>query len=107
MSTLGYVDLRGTSFTDDFAATGFGAHLALPLIRDRWRADMDEAAARTLLEDCQRVLWYRDTRALNKVQIAKITAAGVTISEPSALETQWSHAAFVKPKAGIETGGSW
>ena len=32
---------------------------------------MDEASARTLLEDCLRVLWYRDCRALNKIQIVK------------------------------------
>lgn len=70
------MDQRGTSFSENFTATGFGSHLGLPLIRDRWCADMSEAEARTLLEDCMRVLWYRDTRALNKIQIAKITAAG-------------------------------
>jgi 20S proteasome subunit beta 7 len=43
-------------------------HMALPLIRDRWRADMSEGEARALLEDCMRVLWYRDTKALNKVR---------------------------------------
>lgn len=107
VSTLGYVDQRGLTFAEDYAATGYAAHLAMPLIRERWAADMDEAAARTLLEDCLRVLWYRDCRALNKVQIAKITAAGAAISEPFAVETKWDHAAFVQPKAGAETGGSW
>ncbi len=106
-ATLGYVDARGLTFAEDYAATGYAAHLALPLIRERWAADMDEAAARTLLEDCLRVLWYRDCRALNKVQIAKITATGSAISEPYAVETKWDHAAFVAPKAGAETGGSW
>ena len=38
----------------------------------RWRADMSETEARTLMEDCLRVLWYRDTRALNKVTIATV-----------------------------------
>ena len=107
-STLGYVDQRGLTFVEDYAATGYAAHLAMPLIRERWAADMDEAAARTLLEDCLRVLWYRDCKALNKVQIAKITSAGVVaISEPYAVETKWDYAAFVQPKAGAETGGSW
>ena len=106
--SLGYVDLRGTTFSEDFLATGFGAHMALPLIRERWAADMSEAAARTLLEDCLRVLWYRDTRALNKVQIAKVTAGGVAVSEPFAIAgCKWEFAAFVTPKAGTDTGGSW
>jgi 20S proteasome subunit beta 7 len=68
---------------------------------------MDEAAARTLLEDCLRILWYRDTRALNKIQVAKATAEGITISDPYNLEAKWDYAAFVKPKAEADTGGSW
>ena len=106
-ATLGYIDPLGTAFTDDYCATGFGAHLALPIIRDRWRADLSEAEARAILEDCMRVLWYRDTRALNKVQVATISAAGAVISEPYTLSAKWDYAAFVKPKAGVETGGSW
>ena len=88
-ATLGYLDHLGTAFSDDFSATGFGADLALPIIRDRWRADLSEAEARQILEDCLRVLWYRDTRALNKVQVATITAAGTVISEPYSLSAKW------------------
>ena len=32
---LGFVDMIGTSFEEDFVATGFGGYLALPIIRDR------------------------------------------------------------------------
>ena len=88
-ATLGYLDHLGTAFSDDFSATGFGADLALPIIRDRWRADLSEAEARQILEDCLRVLWYRDTRALNKVQVATITAAGTVIAEPYSLSAKW------------------
>lgn len=41
-STLGYIDQLGTAFSDDYACTGFGMHLAMPLIRANWRADMTE-----------------------------------------------------------------
>ncbi len=51
---MGYVDLIGTSFEENFIATGFGAYLGMPLIRERWHADMDEGEARALLEDCIR-----------------------------------------------------
>ena len=106
-SHLGYVDLYGTTFSDDYIATGYGNYMALPLIRDRWRADLSEGEARALLEDCMRVLWYRDTRALNKIQLAKITAEGTVISEPYAVDTKWNFRSFVQPKASIDTGGSW
>ena len=40
-------------------SSGFGAYLAIPLIRERWSPDMEEGEARALLEDCLRVLFYR------------------------------------------------
>lgn len=88
-SFLGYVDLIGTCFTDNYIATGYGLHLALPLIRDRWRADMTEGEARALLEDCMRVLWYRDCRALNKLTLAKV---------------RWSRRGTGQGRAGRERG---
>lgn len=105
-SFLGYLDQFGTQFEEDFFATGFGTHMALPLIRDVWRPDLTEEETRKLMEDCMRVLWYRDTKALNKFQLAKITAAeGAVISEPYGVDTKWDHESFVKPKAAH--GGSW
>ena len=113
-------------------ATGYGGHLAVPLIRERWRSDLTEEEARQLMEDCMRVLFYRDCRASNKVrqpaqaqllwvwqdvleccaactqiQLAKVTSDGVTVSEPYCLDTKWDFAGFVKPKAGADTGGAW
>lgn len=32
---LGHVDLRGRAYQDDVVATGFGKHLALPLVREQ------------------------------------------------------------------------
>ena len=60
---LGSVDKIGTAYTDDTLATGFGSYLALPIMRERWRPDLEEGEARALLEDCLRVLFYRDCRA--------------------------------------------
>lgn len=104
---LGYIDQYGTHFTENFCATGFGMHMAIPLIRDRWRADMSEGEARALLEDCMRVLWYRDTKGLNRIQLAKITGAGPLISDPYILDAKWDFKSFIKPKADSDTGGSW
>jgi hypothetical protein len=77
---LGSVDLIGTAYEDEFLATGFGSYLAIPILRKKWHADMEEGEARELLEECLRVLFYRDCRALNRIRIAKATAEGTIIS---------------------------
>ena len=47
---LGTVDYIGTQYEGDYIATGFGLHLAMPLLRDNWVEDMSEDDARALLE---------------------------------------------------------
>jgi 20S proteasome alpha/beta subunit len=39
-SFLGFVDLYGSNYTDDHLATGYGAHLATPLLRKHWKPNM-------------------------------------------------------------------
>jgi 20S proteasome subunit beta 7 len=104
---LGFVDKIGTTYEDNFIATGFGSYLALPIMREKYRADLEEGEARCILEDCLRVLFYRDCRALNRIQIAKATTDGVMISEPYELETSWDSASFVSPKGGLQGDGGW
>jgi 20S proteasome subunit beta 7 len=104
---LGFVDKIGTTYEDSVIATGFGSYLALPIMREKYRADLEEGEARALLEDCLRVLFYRDCRALNRIQIAKVTADGLLISDPYELDTSWDSASFVTPKGGIEGDGGW
>eukprot|EP01102_Stenamoeba_stenopodia_P006985 TRINITY_DN1952_c0_g3_i2.p1 TRINITY_DN1952_c0_g3~~TRINITY_DN1952_c0_g3_i2.p1 ORF type:complete len:257 (-),score=62.24 TRINITY_DN1952_c0_g3_i2:131-901(-) len=90
-SFLGYVDLVGTTFEENYIASGYGSYLALPLIRKAWKEDLTEEEAKKLLEDCLKVLFYRDARSLNKIQIAKIDATGWSISAPYSLPTQWEY----------------
>ena len=106
---LGYVDLIGTAYEENFIATGFGAYLAIPLIREKWYADMDEGEARALLEDCLRVMFYRDCRALSRIQIAKATSEGTLVSDPYELTTDWETANFDVRHATTATldGSSW
>ncbi|KAK3255293.1 Proteasome subunit beta type-4 [Cymbomonas tetramitiformis] len=104
-SFLGTVGMVGTCYTDSHVATGFGAHLARPLFREKQYDDMSEDEARALLEDGLRVCYYRDKNSINKFQIAKVTAEGSTISEPYALITEWGYEAFVNPAAAAV--GTW
>lgn len=105
---LGYVDLIGTMYEEDYIATGFGMHLALPLIREKWNPDMEEAEARALLEDCLKVLYYRDCKASYRIQIAKATEDETIVSEPYELSTEWETATYDErhPHNGSD-GSSW
>ena len=103
---LGSSDLYGTMYEDTFIATGLGAHMALPLLRQEWTAEMGEAEARALLTKCMQVLFYRDTRACSTIQIGKVDATGASISAPTKLETYWEHPEFIKG-GGHRGDGSW
>lgn len=62
-------------------ATGYGLHLALPLLRKH-----SEEEARKLLEKYMKVLFYRNCRTLNSFQIGTITKNGVNITKPFSIE---------------------
>merc|ERR1712159_318822 len=100
---LATIDLMGTQFEDDMCATGYGGHLALPLMREavgKWGSGMTREQAKETLDNCMRVLFYRDCRAINKLQFADITADGVTITpadEPVVLTTEWQQRKMVHP----------
>ena len=73
---LGYVDLLGTTYTAPTLATGFGAHLAQPLLREAYEATagVDNSGplptaeeAERVIDECMKVLFYRDARSINKV----------------------------------------
>ncbi|KAG8463549.1 hypothetical protein KFE25_003822 [Diacronema lutheri] len=102
---LGYTDLYGTHFEDNFLATGLGMYMALPLMRNQWTPEMSEADARALLQMALKICYYRDTRASNKVQIARVDASGVHIDEPITLQGEWNHARFVEGGAKSGDGG--
>ncbi|KAG9447372.1 hypothetical protein H6P81_013500 [Aristolochia fimbriata] len=102
---LGTVNMIGVHYEDNHVATGFGNHLARPILRDEWREDMSFDEAVKLVEKCMRNLIYRDRSAINKIQIAKITEEGATIGQPYALKSNWGFSAFKNPTQGAV--GSW
>lgn len=87
---LALTDSRGTCYEDDTIATGYASFLARPLMRAaKPSSEMTEAEAKELIETCLKVLFYRDARALDRVQIATVSARGVEISAPYDLKTDW------------------
>ena len=107
---LGWVDKIGTTVTDNFVATGYGGYLAMPLLREKWRPDLTEGEARALLEDCLKILFYRDCRASPQVQLAKVEAAqggAVLVSDPYMLETSWDAPSFQTHSGDLDLDGGW
>jgi len=100
---LASVDLLGTTFTAPTLATGFGAHLAQPVLR---RKVPDEKAAEKLTKEeavelvkqCMKVLFYRDARSMDRYSIAVVTKeGGVELKEDERLEGQsWGFADRIK-----------
>lgn len=54
---------------------------------------------RALLEDCMRVLFYRDCRALNRIQIAKATVEGTVVSDAYTVSDQVLRRRIVEVRA--------
>lgn len=92
---LGLVDLVGTHFESEVIATGFGEYLGLPLLRKAYREDITVEEGKKVIEEIMKVLFYRDARTIDRVQIATVTKAGADIGKPFRLETEWSYKAFV------------
>ncbi|GAW08129.1 proteasome endopeptidase complex beta subunit [Lentinula edodes] len=96
---LSYVDLLGTTYSASTLATGYGSYIAQPLLRKAVEGNEDvitEDEAVRILEQSMKVLFYRDARSLNKYQIAKITADGVSVSESRSADTHWSFAEGIR-----------
>lgn len=100
---LASVDLLGTTFSSPTLATGFGAHLAQPLLRKvvASEADVQNVSREQAVEavkECMKVLFYRDARSLDKYSIAVVTkAGGVELKENEQLQGQsWAFADTIR-----------
>jgi 20S proteasome subunit beta 7 len=96
---LGYVDKIGTAYEAPSVASGYGAYIAQPLLRGalEQKPVMTEAEAKTVIEYCMKVLYYRDARAWNKYEIAVVRKdKQAEISNPIELKGEWSIAHSVR-----------
>lgn len=99
---LSSADLLGTTFSAPHLATGFGAHLAVPILRrlfpeERSSEEVTREQAVAALKECLKVLFYRDARSLDKYSIAVVTQDGIDLKEDEQLEGQsWAFAERIK-----------
>uniref|UniRef100_A0A1L8EE07 Proteasome subunit beta n=1 Tax=Haematobia irritans TaxID=7368 RepID=A0A1L8EE07_HAEIR len=94
---LGHVDLRGRAYQDDVVATGFGKHLALPLVREHLveGQKLTQAQASEVLRKCMEVLYYRDCRSMPKYTVAVCTKDGSIVQGPFNVNENWQLASMV------------
>lgn len=74
------------TYSSPVISTGFGAYLATPLLRklvdtEEDAAKVTEAQARAAIDECMKVLFYRDARSLDKYSVATITEGSVRIEK--------------------------
>lgn len=94
---LGYTDYFGTSFKENYVCTGFGHHLALPIIRRKYREDMTVEEAQALIQECMRVLYYRDCRASRNYTMVTLHQGQIDgLEEVRKVVGDWSVATHVK-----------
>lgn len=96
---LGAVDKLGTAYEDAAIATGLGAYMATPLLREAVdKGGLDEATAKALVRKCMEVLFYRDARAFQRYQLGVVTSSGVNIEDVTELTPNWSVAHMIHMK---------
>ena len=100
---LSLADLLGTTYSSPTLATGFGAHLAQPLLRRLMPEDEASVASVTkeqaieAVRECMKVLFYRDARSMDGYSLAVVTKDGVEIKENEKLENQsWAFAELIR-----------
>lgn len=100
---LASVDLLGTTFTSPTLASGFGAHLAQPILRrvipdEETVENVTKEQAIELVKECMKVLFYRDARSLDNYSIAVVEKGKeVELKENEKLEKQsWAFAEVVR-----------
>lgn len=97
------IDLLGTTFSSPTLATGFGAHLAQPLLRKLAEKESDVAnvtrdAAVQAIQECMKVLFYRDARSIDSYSLAILEKGQkVEIRKGQKLEHQsWAFADTIR-----------
>lgn len=100
---LSLADLLGTTYSAPTLATGFGAHLAQPLLRKLVPEDensvpnVTKEQAVQAVQECLKVLWYRDARSTERYSIAIVTKDGIDLKEDEKLEKQsWGFAENIR-----------
>ncbi|XP_068156535.1 proteasome subunit beta type-4-like [Drosophila tropicalis] len=89
---LATIDKRGCCYEDFVVATGFAAHMAMPLVRERRPSyrDLTAREAAELVRTSMEVLFYRDTLAMGRYAVGICTENYCEIKGPFNVSESWS-----------------
>lgn len=106
---LAYTDLLGIQYSSPSIATGFGAHLAIPLLRKVADSEEDtkhvtKEQARAAVLESMKVLFYRDARSMNEFSLVTIDKEdGYTLENKLKVEDMsWKFAETVKGYGNLQ-----
>uniref|UniRef100_A0A1L8DSY5 Proteasome subunit beta n=2 Tax=Nyssomyia neivai TaxID=330878 RepID=A0A1L8DSY5_9DIPT len=90
---LGHINLRGRAYENNAIATGYGQHLAIPLLREyseNPQVVLDRNQALGLTKKVMEVLYYRDCRSFSKYTQAVASTDGVKVEGPINVDQNWN-----------------
>uniref|UniRef100_T1JMI3 Proteasome subunit beta n=1 Tax=Strigamia maritima TaxID=126957 RepID=T1JMI3_STRMM len=97
---LGHADKLGTAFECSHIATGYGAYIALPMLRkaleenEKTGKELNQRQAIGILVNCLRVLYYRDARSFYRYEFAIASKDGTKIEGPHQIDSNWDIAHY-------------
>lgn len=93
---LGHINFRGRAYTNNVISTGFGTHLALPILREESeKGPLSEEKAQEIVKKSMEVLFYRDCRGYPKYSQANINDQGCTVTKHE-VDQNWDLAHLIK-----------
>ena len=93
---LGSVDMHGNTIQcNDYLVTGLAHYFCNVLLTNAGKPQtLSEQDAKKVLEDCFRVLFYRDCGMSDRIQFCTITEEGVNIEDSYVLDSKWDFKSF-------------
>lgn len=87
---VGVVNSKGNFWFDSSVALSFSSNFVLPILRERNLDELCRDEAVALMEECFKILCYKDCRSTNRIQIAIAEMGKVEIFDPHCIKTDWT-----------------
>ncbi|CAD8050756.1 unnamed protein product [Paramecium sonneborni] len=91
---LALVDIYGTYLESNFVTTGFASYFCKAIISNYWNENCTLDQAKQVIRECFKVLFCRDCRAHDMIQLGYVDEQGVHIEQAERVETKWDFNGF-------------
>lgn len=87
---IGVANSKGNFWFDESVALSFSSNFVLPLLREKSLDEIDRQGAIALMEECFKVLCYRDCRSTNRIQISILDSNKTEVYDTYCIKTDWA-----------------